>query len=770
MAFYGKSFLKEPTYNCNNHDGTEHCSSNVALSFFGNKARKRGGALFVEDSDYNTLWHSDLYGYDVYCLPFYCQVTEQIAMTVKFIFSQNAAKLAGNDVFGGWIDFYQLLSNFDLTLIFTDYIEHQVIASNPIRICVCLNSAPVCNITESFFSIFPGQSFEIKAVAVGQRIGIVPSIVVVESETENLSLGKGQEVQSVERDCSLLTFSIYSDARVAVLNLKAHTVDSHGPNVEYLSAWLPERYKILSNQYSIGVTLKDCPIGFILKTNRCLCVPLLQFHKGVGCDYDTFKVIRDRHTWISVITKDNNTHTQKGIVIHDHCPYTYCRTDNNSLLFRLEFPDSQCAFNHSGILCGECKENFSLVLGTSNCKECSKSMLFLVIVPCIVLAGIMLVGFLMFTNLTVSTGTISGLVFYANVIRATHTVYFPPEISTSFLSTFIAWLNLDLGIETCFYNGLNAYSKTWLQFAFPLYIWLMVITIIIASHYSSIAAKFTPNNALQVLATLFLFSYTKIIRTVITVFSSTVLDFPDGFKMRVWLYNGNVEFLSEKHVPLFTASLLLLVLLSVPYTLSLVSIQWLQRISHLSPLFWVHKFMPLFEAYTGPYKHSHRYWTGFLLLVRVIILIIYTFNQANNPAINLVAIGIISFALASYVSYMQVYKSQLCNILEITFLLNLGFLSLAALYDDNHEAWTTASVSVAFSVFMILIIYHGVCQLLTMKKVRDTKGRFVVAMTRWIKEKERAEDPGEREDKTIHVTGKAHEITHTSVELCSPLL
>ena len=79
MAFYGKSFIKEPNNtNCNNnYDGTECRSSNVTLIFLDNKAHKRGGALFVEDSDYNTAWHSDLYGYDVYCLHFYCQVTEQ---------------------------------------------------------------------------------------------------------------------------------------------------------------------------------------------------------------------------------------------------------------------------------------------------------------------------------------------------------------------------------------------------------------------------------------------------------------------------------------------------------------------------------------------------------------------------------------------------------------------------------------------------------------------------------------------------------------------
>ena len=42
------------------------------------------------------------------------------------------------------------------------------------------------------------------------------------------------------------------------------------------------------------------------------------------------------------------------------------------------------------------------------------------------------------------------------------------------LSVFIAWINLDFGIETCFYSGMDTYQKTWLQFAFPLYILLLI--------------------------------------------------------------------------------------------------------------------------------------------------------------------------------------------------------------------------------------------------------------------------------------------------------
>ena len=39
---------------------------------------------------------------------------------------------------------------------------------------------------------------------------------------------------------------------------------------------------------------------------------------------------------------------------------------------------------------------------------------------------------------------------------------------------FIARLNLDFGIETCLYYELDTYTKAWLQFVFPVYIWILV--------------------------------------------------------------------------------------------------------------------------------------------------------------------------------------------------------------------------------------------------------------------------------------------------------
>ena len=137
----------------------------------------------------------------------------------------------------------------------------------------------------------------------------------------------------------------------------------------------------------------------------------------------------------------------------------------------MDYPDQQCAFNRSGILCGACERGLSHVLGTSKCILCTSLWTPPIIVTLIAAAGCVLVVALLFLNITVSAGTINGLIFYTNIIRANFAIFFPHQMSKSFLSMFIAWLNLDLGIEMCFYNGLNAYAKTWFQFMFPLYIW-----------------------------------------------------------------------------------------------------------------------------------------------------------------------------------------------------------------------------------------------------------------------------------------------------------
>ena len=112
---------------------------------------------------------------------------------------------------------------------------------------------------------------------------------------------------------------------------------------------------------------------------------------------------RSRSIWISAHSNRSRTNT---ILLHDHCPLDYCKPTR--LWLQLDYPDEQCAHGHSGLLCGRCKSNLSLAIGTSQCLECT-NLYFVLLLP-FALAGVVLVLFLIVCNLTVSTGTINGLI------------------------------------------------------------------------------------------------------------------------------------------------------------------------------------------------------------------------------------------------------------------------------------------------------------------------------------------------------------------------
>ena len=235
-------------------------------------------------------------------------------------------------------------------------------------------------------------------------------------------------------------------------------------------------------------------IYFHSKLNICVCHHLL-VQQNIQCTITSQTIHGTTNLWIIA-----NSYSE--ILIHHHCPFDYYMP--HDLPLNLSTPNHQCANNRSGILCGRCQPGLSQTLGTSNCKQCS-SLWLLLLLP-FALARVALVVCLIVLNLTVSTGTINGLIFYTNIVRANNAIFFPGQNANTFLSWFIAWLNLDLGIETCFCDGLTAYDKTWLQFAFPIYIWLLVIAIIISSRSSMrIARACRMQNSVQVFSNLVLF-------------------------------------------------------------------------------------------------------------------------------------------------------------------------------------------------------------------------------------------------------------------------
>ena len=677
--------------------------------YLANNHAKRGGGIYL---------YTQPSGFDDQCF-FQLNLTDYT--DIQVVLKDNHADEAGDTLYGGWVDnCYIQHSNNTVTSVFDTVFKivgnsTSEISSLALGVCICIDHMPACSgKTRRVDShTYPGGTFRIALVPIGQRNGPVPSIVQAEIISGHGNFAPLQETQDVEGKCTVLEYSVFSNEVTVTLLLYPQHLNAEGLFAKFnsiITIW-------------VDVHLLPCPPGFELShnTGQCVCTSVLQ-KRDVQCDINGERPLIQRtgSVWINLsLSRDD-------VIVHDHCPFDYCKPTD--IWLHLDDPDKQCAYGHSGVLCGGCTHNLSLALGTSHCLHCSNTYLtFLVMYA---LAGLALVLLLIFCNLTISVGTINGLVFYANVVRVNNSVFFAQEQSIApffkdAFSVFIAWINLDLGIEVCLYDGMDAYVHTWLQFAFPLYIWSLVVLIIILSRYSSTVVKLVGTNAVPVLGTLFLLSYAKLQRVIITAFSFTYITnyFSDGRSLAVWLYDANLPFLQEKHIALFAMALAVSLLYIFPFTLLILFALCIQAWSNHRPMQWIHRRLkPLLDAYQAPFKDKFRYWAGLMLVARNILFIIFALNVLGDPNINLMVIVTVTWPLLMF-SWV-VHKKIALNILETSFILNLEVLAGWTLYNrtdatSNQTALVCTSVGIAFVTFVCVLVYHTFQNLTNSRLLRN---------------------------------------------------
>ena len=610
-------------------------------------------------------------------------------LDVQLVFKNNSADDAGGVLYGGAIDNCKL-SGLNSAKVFDMIVHYEAdnttssVSSDPYQICLCENNYPNCSKSNKKLSVYPGETFQISVVTIGQRSGIVPA--AVGSRMNQGRLLNSQYVQQTTKTCTTFNYTVLSKKDVSI--------------ELYPSGPCSTRSNKLLLQLRIS---QSCPPGFSPDKMTCICEQTLQQytnHCNITNGIGQITRTSDDKFWAGY------DQSQELVIVHPHCPFDFCVTHEVAFSLNSTLSDVQCKHNRSGFLCGACMEDYSLVLGSSQCMKCTNSNLALLFL--FALMGVALVLVLFVCKLTVATGTLSGLFFYANIVGVNHNIFLPVDA----LSVFIAWLNLDFGIETCFYDGLDAYSKTWLQFVFPLFIWVLVVLVILVSHYSQRFANLLGSNPVSVLATLILLSYTKILHTLITAVYLTHLEYP-AYKRSVWLHDASVDYVTGKHIPLFLVAVLVFLFLFLPYTLLLLFGQWLQAISHLRLFSWVNsaRLKPFMDSYHAPYKAKHRYWPGLLLVFRFALLLVFALNPQRDPSINLLVIllGTAVLQLWAWISG-GVYKNWCLDALEGSFALNLIMLAAATYYVNhsggNQLAVGYTSVSTALFTSIGILGYH----------------------------------------------------------------
>ena len=372
------------------------------------------------------------------------------------------------------------------------------------------------------------------------------------------------------------------------------------------------------------------------------------------------------------------------------------------------------------MLCGTCQQDFTLSLSSSRCIECPHlwPAIFTTITIIAFLCGLGLAALILILNLTVATATLNGIIFYANVFATNNQLFMPFE-HPNVCSVFIAWLNLEIGFDVCFFKGLNAYAKAWLQLTFPVYIILIVVAVIVASQYSrKFANLIAQKNPVATLATLILLSYAKLLHSIIGILSFVILRYTpvDGgtpFTTVAWLRDASVNYFEGIHIPLFIVASMIL-LLGFIYTFLLLSWQWLVRFPNKGVFQWVSstKLSSFMDAYHAPYMARNRYWTGLLLLVRIILYLISAINISGEPSVNLLAVSLVIGCLLLLNTYsgINIYKKWLLNVVEFSSSFNILAFTAAKFYvlrvNGDHAAIAYMSIGFQIVIFICSLIYH----------------------------------------------------------------
>ena len=455
--------------------------------------------------------------------------------------------------------------------------------------------------------------------------------------------------------------------------------------------------QIYSYPLYITIQFHPCPLGFTLSQFQCDCNQLLQHMPRVDCDIQYQTITRTGLIWVGV--DGNNT-----VAVSQYCPFNYCK--NQSVEFTLvdtnsTGPDSQCNYKHSGILCGGCQPGLSLALGSEQCLHCSNAYISLILA--FVLAGLLLVLFIKVLNFTVCHGTINGLIFYANIISANKHIYYN-QSDINPITLFISWFNLDFGIEVCFYDGLTAYARTWLQFLFPIYIWCIAGAIITLANNSKRVAVISGNNGVPVLSTLFLLSYAKLFNTIISVISYTTLYTTQGQRL-VWTIDGNIDYLGPEHAPLFAVAVIVLLFLWLPYTLIILFGKYLHKMNCRLIARYLLKLKPFLDANYAPFNDRHQYWFGIILLVKAAILLSSATIPANGAHIVVFCVSILALALTFWGNV--VFENTKNMLFHTFFLFNLCALNITKLFvfDSMHDMTIASNALIG----IVLIQFLGVC-------------------------------------------------------------
>ncbi len=663
------------------------------ISFTNNHALSVGGAIasYSEGNEFSMC---------------FLQVTESYNMSTSNIsvyFMNNSAQFAGDDIYGDQI--YNCFISSQCSKIPKDLYNKTIKTYNIKKIVSKPFFVRYSRKKSDSLKFYPGGVISLCLKVVDKNDNSVPAYIFSSfsnDNTMNLRLNSSTLIYNNVKstDCGQTFYIRVNASSIIIKQIDLFLSTPYGTEYE-----------------TVKLKMKQCPSGFYLhkEQQKCVCHKCLN-KIAVGtsaCDIDGIESERIK-TWVHCYdTSLNDSNDGTTCKYSEICQKGYC--SDTMLIKDINKPKKLCAGRRTNVVCGSCMGGYSVQMGSRKCAKCKN--IYILLVPGFVLFGILLVFAIYLLNLTIDHGTIGGVIFYANVIHLV--IVLPPvkgtlaKTLTEVLYWFVTSINFELGSPVCFYHGMTDLHKQFIQFLFPLYMCLIVLSIVVISRRSIRLSNLTSHLSVQVLVTILHLTFARFLLSIIesfafmqlheTNFNSSGQETNPSKISYVWLLSGDVHYGQHGHLALLIIAGILLLTVLLPYlALSIVA-------PFLYSNRWINRFKPAFDTMYAPYKDKYRHWFGYRLFTVWLVSITYAVTIGLNDHMTNHVRTTILLAYTFSLMLQQPFKSIIINYLEIWLSANVTLCGILEMHEYKDSTIYYSKIALIFMAFVtscIVLLYH----------------------------------------------------------------
>eukprot|EP00795_Rhopilema_esculentum_P004668 gene4668-20952_t len=412
------------------------------------------------------------------------------------------------------------------------------------------------------------------------------------------------------------------------------------------------RTKIVNRKLSI------CQRGYFQSPGDsiCKCLSTQGLEKGVmHCQAEKVFTLRGR--W------GNPKGPNENFAKH-HCPRSYCEkckdaTGKASDVECIYDKHKQCAKNRKwdSVLCGSCKEGYSVLLGNEDCEKCSNYYLFLLLLWIFLLTVFVLV--IMRLNLESYFTYLNAYLYSYQVLPLVLVGNLKLDKFISFVMGLTNFSGTGGNFGICLWNGLTDLQKLALNYITPTYILAFTGFICyLTLHWRK--CPFKNNSALRALALLSIFVYADFTRITFELLHYIEVD-----GVAVLYLQGDVKFFGKEHAFYAFLALVVLVVVVLLLPLGLIFFPLLTKC-------WV-KSQGIIDSFQEPFKKGYERFASFYLICRCIVFAIFVFSDAGVVRDTLLAIACQAILIIFLI--VKPYKEKNMNYFDTLLLGNISFVA-----------------------------------------------------------------------------------------------